>query len=87
MSGYSSPPKSRFGTACRPRSATRINLVLLFIAVLLDWLPAGVEAVSQAKPGLATLIFALSELHARIYALRLAHATRAQYRGALEVAA
>jgi len=56
----------------------RLNLALLFIVALFDWLPAGLGALALAELGLIALIFLLSELHARFYAPRLAQAAREQ---------
>jgi uncharacterized membrane protein len=53
-----------------------LNLVVLFIAALADWLPSGLGMVALAELGLIVLILFLSGLHGRVFAPRLAQAAR-----------
>jgi uncharacterized membrane protein len=53
-----------------------LNLAVLFVAALADWLPAGLGAMALAELGLILLILVLSGMHGRVYAPRLAQAAR-----------
>ncbi len=53
-----------------------INLAVLLLASLADWLPAGIGAVAQAELGLIVTVLVLSGLHGRVFAPRLARASQ-----------
>lgn len=56
----------------------RPNLLVLFIAALLDWLPSGLDVLAVAEVATIALVCLLSELHAHFFAPRLAQAARNQ---------
>lgn len=54
----------------------RLNLAVLLVAALADWLLAGKTSSALLELGLIALIVVLSEMHARFYVPRLAAAAR-----------
>jgi uncharacterized membrane protein len=53
-----------------------LNLALLFVAALADWLPVGAGTTPTAELCLIVLVLLLSGLHGRVLAPRLAQASR-----------